>query len=153
MVGRLLGGVATSLLFSVFEAWMISSHFSKGFDGDQLGDTFTKAYFGNSMVAIAAGLLGGFAADHYGLVAPFDLSLVMLVIGGVVISRSWEENTGDSEVGAFSGFATAFRHLQTSRKICLVGIAQSLFEGAMYTFVFMWTPQLEETAYGREVQA
>ena len=30
-------------------------------------------------------------------------------------------------------------------QIWLVGISQSLFEGSMYTFVFMWTPQLEET--------
>jgi hypothetical protein len=26
MAGRLLGGVATSLLFSVFEAWLIGAH-------------------------------------------------------------------------------------------------------------------------------
>lgn len=26
MIGRLLGGVATSLLFSVFEAWLIRAH-------------------------------------------------------------------------------------------------------------------------------
>lgn len=32
-----------------------------------------------------------------------------------------------------------------SMQIWLVGISQSLFEGSMYTFVFMWTPQLEET--------
>merc|ERR1719421_347063 len=50
IVGRLLGGVATSLLFSVFESWMVASHFKQGFNGDQLGDTFTKAYFGNSIV-------------------------------------------------------------------------------------------------------
>merc|ERR1711871_1646685 len=65
MVGRLLGGVATSLLFSVFEAWMIAAHFSQGFTGDQLGDTFNKAYFGNSIVAIVAGVMGGYAADTF----------------------------------------------------------------------------------------
>jgi hypothetical protein len=26
MIGRLLGGIATSLLFSVFEAWLIRAH-------------------------------------------------------------------------------------------------------------------------------
>ena len=30
MIGRLLGGVATSLLFSVFEAWLIGAHASAG---------------------------------------------------------------------------------------------------------------------------
>jgi len=153
MIGRLLGGVATSLLFSVFEAWMISTHFSNGFDGDQLGDTFTKAYFGNSIVAICAGVVGGFAADSFGLVAPFDMSMCLLICGGVIISMNWGENYGDSEAETLSGFTTAFEHLRTSRKIWLVGTAQSLFEGAMYTFVFMWTPQLEETTYGKSVEA
>lgn len=30
MIGRLLGGVATSLLFSVFEAWLIGAHANAG---------------------------------------------------------------------------------------------------------------------------
>ena len=30
MIGRLLGGIATSLLFSVFEAWLIGAHASAG---------------------------------------------------------------------------------------------------------------------------
>lgn len=30
MAGRLLGGVATSLLFSVFEAWLCSAHENAG---------------------------------------------------------------------------------------------------------------------------
>lgn len=30
MIGRLLGGIATSLLFSVFEAWLIGAHATAG---------------------------------------------------------------------------------------------------------------------------
>jgi len=145
MVGRLLGGIATSLLFSVFESWMIAAHFKSGFNGDQLGDTFTKAYFGNSIVAICAGVIGGFASDSFGLVAPFDFSMVLLIIGSCVVYATWGENYGDSEGDASAGFYTAWNHLISNKKIWLVGISQSLFEGSMYTFVFMWTPQLEET--------
>jgi len=50
MVGRLLGGIATSLLFSVLEAWMVAEHNAKGFDPALLGDTFSKAMFLNSAV-------------------------------------------------------------------------------------------------------
>jgi hypothetical protein len=32
LVGRLLGGIATSLLFSVFEAWAVAAHAARGFD-------------------------------------------------------------------------------------------------------------------------
>jgi len=145
MIGRLLGGVATSLLFSVFESWMIASHFKNGFSDEQLGDTFTKAYFGNSIVAIAAGVIGGFAADNFGLVAPFDVSMIMLIAGSSVVWATWSENYGDTKVDVTAGMATAWSHLTNDKKIWMVGISQSLFEGSMYTFVFMWTPQLEET--------
>jgi MFS family permease len=30
MIGRILGGISTSLLFSVFEAWMVSEHQRRG---------------------------------------------------------------------------------------------------------------------------
>ncbi len=43
MFGRFLSGVATSLLFSTFEAWMVSEHHSRNFDASLLGDTFGKA--------------------------------------------------------------------------------------------------------------
>lgn len=45
-VGRLLGGVATSLLFSAFESWLVAEHFSRGFDEKWLGDTFSKVGVG-----------------------------------------------------------------------------------------------------------
>lgn len=30
------------------------------------------------------------------------------------------------------------------RKVLILGIVQSLYEASMYTFVFMWTPALQE---------
>jgi predicted MFS family arabinose efflux permease len=36
MIGRITGGVATSLLFSVFEAWMVSEFYSRGFKEELL---------------------------------------------------------------------------------------------------------------------
>ncbi|CAI0441799.1 unnamed protein product [Linum tenue] len=58
MLGRVLGGIATSLLFSAFESWLVAEHF------------------------------------------------------------------------------------KSDEKIALLGAIQSLFEGSMYTFVFLWTPAL-----------
>ncbi|URE33734.1 hypothetical protein MUK42_07371 [Musa troglodytarum] len=63
MLGRILGGIATSLLFSAFESWLVAEH--------------------NKVC-------------------------------------SWSNYT----------------------KIALLGAIQSLFEGSMYTFVFLWTPAL-----------
>jgi MFS family permease len=33
MVGRVLGGIATSLLYSAFESWLVAEHFKRGFSG------------------------------------------------------------------------------------------------------------------------
>ena len=162
MLGRLTGGIATSLLFSVFEAWMIKEHFTNGYSGagivhlrmceggatgDLLSSTFTKAYFFNSIVAITAGLVGGFAADNYGPVAPFDVSLAMLVCGTIAIFFLWTENYGDAETENSSvGLGSGIKAVFGDSKLLLCGLVQSFFEGSMYTFVFMWTPALEEQA-------
>ena len=63
MLGRLLGGVATSLLFSVFDAWMVFEHNKRGFDSSWLSSTFSAGAFGNSLVAITAGMIAQAAAD------------------------------------------------------------------------------------------
>lgn len=108
MLGRLLGGVATSLLFSVFEAWLIRSHADhklKSF----LGKSFSWAAYGNSIIAIVAGLVANKAAsmskmtaivDNYfyvgGYLTPFDIALVCLVICGGCAVTLWEENYGSA---------------------------------------------------------
>lgn len=54
--GRVLCGIATSLLFSAFESWLVSEHFKRGFAADWLGGTFSSAVFlGNGLMAILAG--------------------------------------------------------------------------------------------------
>lgn len=58
LLGRLLGGIATSLLFSAFEAWLVAEHVSRGYSESLLGDTFTKAVFlGAGLMAILSGLV------------------------------------------------------------------------------------------------
>lgn len=57
LLGRVLGGVATSLLFSVFDSWLIRAHSVRGIDKSFLSHSFSVANFGSSVVAILAGLL------------------------------------------------------------------------------------------------
>jgi MFS transporter, MFS domain-containing protein family, molybdate-anion transporter len=63
MLGRLLGGVATSLLFSVFEAWLIRSHSDANLGKNFLSQSFSAAAYGNSVIAILAGLIANKAAS------------------------------------------------------------------------------------------
>lgn len=64
-------GISTSLLFSVFESWMVCEHHKHGFDSNLLGETFSYATLGNGLVAVVAGLVANTAAESYGFVAPF----------------------------------------------------------------------------------
>ncbi|KAK6022516.1 hypothetical protein OSTOST_11783, partial [Ostertagia ostertagi] len=76
MVGRFLGGIATSILYSAFESWLVYEHNKRGFSENLLGTIFSHAALGNSLIAILSGVAAQFAADAYGFVAPFDLSLM-----------------------------------------------------------------------------
>ncbi|KAH7686883.1 Molybdate-anion transporter protein [Dioscorea alata] len=147
MVGRILGGIATSLLFSAFESWLVAEHNKRGFEPQWLSLTFSKAIFlGNGLVAIVAGLFANLLADNlgFGPVAPFDAAACFLAIGMAVILSTWGENYGDPSESKdlLAQFKVAAMAIASDEKIALLGAIQSLFEGSMYTFVFLWTPAL-----------
>nr|CAB3497293.1 unnamed protein product [Digitaria exilis] len=98
MIGRILGGIATSLLFSAFESWLVAEHNKRAFDPQWLSITFSKAIFlGNGLVAIVSGLFANLLAENlgFGPVAPFDAAACFLAIGMAIIMSSWSENYGD----------------------------------------------------------
>ncbi|XP_078154576.1 uncharacterized protein LOC144549676 [Carex rostrata] len=157
MLGRILGGIATSLLFSAFESWLVAEHNKRGFDPQWLSLTFSKAIFlGNGLIAIVSGLFANLIADNlgFGPVAPFDAAACVLAIGMAIIMFSWTENYGDPSESKdlFGQFRVAGKAIASDEKIALLGAIQSLFEGSMYTFVFLWTPALspndEEIPHG-----
>lgn len=63
ILGRLLAGVATSLLFSVFESWLVSEHGKRSLPDSVLANIFSWAMFGNSLVAIIAGFAAQWVSD------------------------------------------------------------------------------------------
>lgn len=146
LFGRVLGGLATSILFSSFESWMVHQHHDASYPEEWLALTFSTATAGNGIVAIGAGVVASIVRDNFGAVAPFDTSLILLAIGTLVIMAKWSENYGDANSDVFSTVATAWDRLWDDQKIALLGMIQSFFEGAMYIFVFMWTPALASTS-------
>eukprot|EP00760_Papus_ankaliazontas_P013855 PhM_4_TR15910/c0_g1_i1/m.21299 len=148
MLGRILGGFATSILWSAFESWMVSEHNARGFDPDLVGSTFSWMITGNGFVAIASGLVAQVAVDAVQHpVAPFDVAIGVLVLSTVAVWFSWSENYGNANTHVFAGAWRSVEIMMSQKKILYLGLCQSFFEGAMYTFVFMWTPALQ-TANG-----
>ena len=145
----------TSLLYSAFESWLVAEHFKRGFDADWLGSVFSQAVFlGNGLMAILAGLFAQTVVDLFGPIAPFDAAAVVLLAGGLVIATTWGENYGGASGGEeksdghdhMGQLSKAFRLIRNDKKIFLLGLMQSLFEGSMYCFVFSWTPALSHVA-------
>lgn len=159
MVGRVTGGIATSLLFSCFETWMVSEHVSRGFPNKLLKYMFTMMFFGMYVTAIFSGIIAQFLVDvfpmrevHSGLTfhvggynTPFDLAILCLVICIIPLVTTWGENHGSSSSseGSSFGLGQAVTALFTNWRIASMGVVVSAFEGSMFAFVFNWTPALE----------
>lgn len=138
LIGRLLGGISTSILFSSFESWMICEHFSRGYSEKWLDYTLYIQSFGNGITAIVAGILGYLTKIVFNsFTAPFNLALLLLIMNSIFIKKYWNENFGNSNFNHFANFITAFQTLKKDVKIIYLGISQSFFEAAMYCFVFM----------------
>ncbi|KAJ8612095.1 hypothetical protein CTAYLR_002422 [Chrysophaeum taylorii] len=147
LFGRCLGGVSTSLLFSAFESWMVSEHRRRGFDEEWLASTFSLAAAGNGIVAVIAGFLAQVAADLQGDIGPFRLAILLTVLSLCLVAF-WPENYGQqakttSSLGpARQSFVDARRAISADTRVALLACVAALFEGATFTFVFMWVPTL-----------
>lgn len=145
LFGRFLGGISTSLLFSAFESWMVSAHRKKGFPEEWLADTFGTASFINGISAIIAGLVAQLFADHLGEIGPFQaaIALTILALFFVVL---WEENYGstddDNKDKKGEEQQSGLQVIMNDKKVFLTGAVNALFEGSMYSFVFMWVPTM-----------
>ena len=47
LIGRLFGGISTSMLFSTFESWYVYEHTEHGFPSEWIGITFSTATLWN----------------------------------------------------------------------------------------------------------
>jgi MFS family permease len=190
LLGRLLGGLGTSLLYTVFESWMVAEHNRRGYPQHLLDDTFAKSTLFNGLSAVFAGLIAQLGASALGFVGPFMVALLPLASGLVISLNYWRDDSedrattdqhgtrqdtdsengsgpgiagaepttassgrgGGEEAGIMSTIQDAITAMNADARIWFLGMAQSLFEGAMYTFVFLWTPALCEGLTKMEIK-
>jgi MFS family permease len=144
LLGRVAGGIGTSLLFSAPEAWMVAEHQNKGHAGKWIGETFGLAYGGDAIVAIVAGQLASMAATRLGPTGPYTLSLGFLAASALGAMALWTENKAPLNSGGTDevSIGEALNEIKKDKRIMLLGATQALFEGAMYIFVIQWVPAL-----------
>jgi len=140
-ISRILGGITTCILFTGFEAWMVSEHRKQGFPEEWVADTFGKASFINGLSAIFAGLLAQLCADWLGEIGPFQAAIALTALA-LLLVLPWPENYGGGEGEDKDTRQAAWRLITTDRRAFLLGSVNALFEGSMYSFVFMWVPTM-----------
>merc|ERR1719379_247477 len=81
-----------------------------------------------------------------GYCGPFDLSIICLIIGMVLILCLWQENygeQGEDNSSMMDKLKDAGSLLVNDRNMWLLCIVVACFEGSMFAFVFNWTPALD----------
>ncbi len=95
MVGRVLGGLATSILFASFESWCVTAYRAQRLASGGLDEVFTNIAFANALTAIVSSLFGDFLVSVTGsLIAPFNFVPVVLSGCALLITTTWTENYG-----------------------------------------------------------
>ncbi|KAH0290716.1 major facilitator superfamily transporter [Aureobasidium namibiae CBS 147.97] len=144
--GRACGGVSTTLLYSVFETWMIAEYHDQALDayGLSLGSMFGKMTTLSGVVAIVSGVVGDVLVNSLNSkTSPFMASIVCLGLAFAFISKRWNENYGDNASSKDkTGESVDLSSVLLDPKIISIGLASCFFEGSMYMFVFFWSAAL-----------
>lgn len=149
IVSRVIGGITTNLLFSVFESWLVTEHRRRGYAEGKLETILRDSVILSNLAAIASGFLAEFLAMKFGPVGPFEGAVTCTAIALVLVSTMWRENYGSDVPGVQSvrGYmASAFETIVTDTNISRIGLIQGLTEGSLQTFVFLWSPALARFA-------
>jgi MFS family permease len=139
-LGRLLAGIGTSLLCTVFESWMVSNFKRNQYSQELLEDTLSKSTTYNSMSAIAAGIVAQIAVEYLGYDGPVLIAIVPLACGMLICYWGLESDHDQTSTVNF-GFQGSLRSMNIN--VWIICMTQSIFLATMYIFVFLWTPALE----------
>lgn len=146
LIGRLVGGLATSVLFTAFEAWYIHEHLeTHDFPKEWIPITFQRASMWNGILAVMAGITTNIISEWMALgpVAPYMMAVPFLIFVGVIISTHWNENFSMHKVKFGHLCYEGLKDVISNKRIFMVGAIEALFESVVYIVIFLWTPILE----------
>jgi len=142
IIGRVLGGLSTAILFSAFESWLVGASQAVNLGPRGLDAVFTQQTVLNSMLAVFSGLISQFLADYLSVETVFNMAAVVLILVTISALFLLDENHGKSDVTVLENLREGTSIVLSSWAISSLGVIQALFEGSMYAFVLMWTPSL-----------
>uniref|UniRef100_A0A1B6DB15 Molybdate-anion transporter n=1 Tax=Clastoptera arizonana TaxID=38151 RepID=A0A1B6DB15_9HEMI len=143
LFGRICGGIATSILFTTFEAWYINEHINHyNLPVEWLNITFGKTSFYTGLLAIFAGVVSQFFAEfvNLGPTAPFLIAIPFLLLSSYIIMTNWNEHLYQPTSSKLNLLSPLKLIILKDHTLLLLGLVQCSFEATMYSFIFSWTP-------------
>lgn len=97
-ISRLIGGITTNLLFTVFEAWVVTEHRRRKLEESKLEDLFRDSNLVSNSAAIISGYIAHcLASTSLGPVGPFVGAVVFTFLALLIVSLLWCENYGNDD--------------------------------------------------------
>ncbi|KUI63813.1 Molybdate-anion transporter [Cytospora mali] len=154
-VGRVLAGTALTMLWTVFESWMVTEWNVRGLgrdDGDEggLGKMFGLMTTANCMAAIVGGVLGHCMVSVMGSkLWPFWAGIVLEVIAVAVMWHTWNENYGVTHESKSENEESVVEGSNGSRwfgdgRIWALTFVTCCFEGTTFLIIFLWPSILQK---------
>ncbi|KAF4333861.1 major facilitator superfamily domain protein [Fusarium beomiforme] len=142
-VGRVMGGVCTTLLYSSFETWMTAEYHRQGFGqrDTALSTIQSIMAIANGLVAVGSGIVAQAAVNMSGShSAPFLLSIGCLSMALMIISRSWAENFGlRGKSSASDGtWKASVTFILRDPSMVILTLTMCFFEGSVYMMLYSW---------------
>jgi len=145
MLSRVTYGIASSLLHSAFDAYLVQEHSSLGFPEDWLNQTFSSLTHSMALVSCLSGVFGQIAARSGGIYGPTALSCGLFALMTLYIAFTWRKDTNGPKF-LLSSFLTswgqALRASRTNRQITTLLLISSCSEATITIFTFYWAPWL-----------
>jgi len=90
--GRVLGGLSSTLMYTIFEAWMVTEYHDRNLElsGLKIGSIFGRMITLSGISAIVAGVVGEYLVEYTRTkTAPFMASACLMAVAFVYIGKEW----------------------------------------------------------------
>lgn len=105
-----MGGISTSILYSAFESWVISSAQNLNLPQTDLSSILGRATLVNGFVATGAGVFSNQLVEvSHSFASPFVASGTLLLLAFGVIKGLWTENYGSHDASDADASSSIFQ--------------------------------------------
>jgi MFS family permease len=149
IISRMVGGITTNLLSTVFDAWLDTEYRRRGLDKEGYEIIMRDSVIVSNLSAIGSGYLAHILAERYGAVGPFEGAVTCTSIALIVVMFLWTENygCGEHQVKEMKEFlGDAMAAFKSDKRTLRVGIIQGLTCASIQIFIFLWSPALRHFA-------